>query len=168
MTFVAGQGQAGTSCGAAPHDGAAVGGAMPVRPSGYGAYQRVQTETASPPELIAMLYDALVKNLARAESGLTGDDFERAHVALVRAQDIMLELIASQDASSEDPRVEELTTQLTALYEYMYQKLLSANVEKNVAPVREVQRLIEPIRQAWAQVMHVRPGAGVSPEQPQG
>lgn len=112
-------------------------------------YRRMQTETASPAELIGMLYDALVRNLARAEAGLQSHEIEATHHALIRAQDIVLELISSLDTEA-DGEVGRLARQLSPLYEYMYRRLLDASVHKDAEPLAEVRRLVEPVREAWS------------------
>lgn len=116
--------------------------------SAHMAYRRVQTATASSGELISMLYDALVRNLSRAESGLVGQDLEQAHDSLLRSQDIVLELISSLDTDAEGD-AGTIARQLAPLYEYMYRRLLDASLHKDSAPVMEVRRLLEPVREAW-------------------
>lgn len=116
----------------------AVGGAR--------TYLRIQAETASPAELILRLYDAMMRDLTRADIALTTNaPLEEAHAPLVHAQDILLELIASLDMSAGD-----LAQQFADLYQYMYQRLVHANVHKDGSAVREVQRLLSPIREAWS------------------
>ena len=116
----------------------AVGGAR--------TYQRIQAETASPAELILRLYDALMRDLTKADRALHSDaPLEEAHAPLVHAQDILIELLASLDMSAGD-----LAQQLADLYQYMYQRLVHANVHKDGSAVREVQRLLVPIRTAWS------------------
>ncbi len=44
----------------------------------------------------------------------------------------------------------ELAQHLADLYQYMYQRLVQANVNKDRAAVTEVQRLLRPIHVAWA------------------
>lgn len=116
-----------------------------MQPDGYNAYQRIQTQTSSPGQLVVMLYNALANDLRRGESALLRDDGEETHRALVRAQDIVMELMASLDRE----QGEDLATQLADLYQYIYQRLLDANVTKDVDAVREVASLITPLRQAW-------------------
>jgi flagellar protein FliS len=111
---------------------------------GYGAYRRIQTETSSPAELILLLYDALLNDLKQAEERLHQREFDTAHTSLVRAQEIVLELIASLDMDAGD-----IARQLAPLYEYQYQRLLEANMQKNAKPVAEVIRLVTPLRDAW-------------------
>ena len=117
-----------------------------VQSAAHGAYKRVQAETSSSEDLITLLYDALLKNLQRAETGFHEEDAERVNAALVRSQEILLELL-----SSVNPEAGELSDLFTGLYGYMYQRLVAANVDKEIAPAQEVRHLIEPIREAWLQ-----------------
>ena len=127
------------------------------------AYRRMQTETASPPQLIAMLYDALLRNLRSSETGLETHDLEAAHQPLLRSQDILLELIASLDLEAEG-EAGALARQLAPLYEYMYRRLLDASVQKDVSAVREVHRLVEPMRSAWREALeHLSREAAAAP-----
>ena len=119
-----------------------------MQPAGYGAYQRVQTETSSPGELIVMLYNTLANDLQLAEQRLSSGDHEQAHNSLVRAQEIVTELLASLDMASG-----ELAEQLSALYHYLYERLVHANVQKDVAAVREVAALVVSLRDAWVEAV---------------
>lgn len=119
-----------------------------MQAAGYDTYQRIQAETSSPGQLIALLYDAMLRSLARAESGLEQRDIEGAHAPLLRAQDIVLELIASLDTDAAG-EAGAIARQMAPLYEYMYRRLLDASLQKDVAAVREVRRLILPVRDAW-------------------
>ena len=110
---------------------------------GYGAYQRVQAETCSPGELVVLLYDALLKNLRRSLGALEAGESEQANEALTRAQDITLELRTSLDART------ELAEELLPLYTYVFRSLVLANVNKDATIVRELETMIQPMRDAW-------------------
>lgn len=116
--------------------------------SAHQTYLRMQTSTASPGELIAMLYDALLRNLSRAEGSLESKDIESAHNALLKSQDIVLELMSSLDLEAEGD-AGSIARQMAPLYEYMYRRLLDASMHKETAPVAEVRRLVQPVRDAW-------------------
>jgi len=120
--------------------------------AGYQTYQRIQTETATPGQLIALLYDAMLRSLARAEGGLEERNLQQTHEALLRSQDIVLELIASLDTDAQGD-VGAMARQLAPLYEYMYHRLLDASIHKDVDAVREVRRLIVPVRDAWSHAL---------------
>ena len=122
---------------------------------GYGAYQKVQAETSSPADLIALLYGALQNDLQRAEAGLEAGDYALVNARLTRAQAIVLELLSSLDFSQG-----ELPKQLSAIYEYVYQRLVHANVAKDIGAVREAAALVQPIAEAW--IVATRPASGVN------
>ncbi len=124
-----------------------------------GAYLRVQTETASPGQLIAMLYDALLRSAARAEAAIAQGKLEEAHASLLRTQDLILELIASL-ALDADGEAGALARQIAPLYEYVYRRTLDASLRKDAAPLREVVRLITPMRAAWQSVLDCVAQAG--------
>lgn len=119
-----------------------------VQPSGYSAYQRIQTETSSSGELISLLYDALARDIQRASAAFERQDGEATHGSLVHAQDVVLELVASLDLEHG-----ELAQQLELVYQYMYRKLVDANVLKDINLAHEVAALLAPIREAWAQAV---------------
>lgn len=116
-----------------------------LQETGYGAYKRVQTATSTPAGLISLLYDGLQTQLRRAEAAIEARDFEVANDQLNRAQAIVLELIASLDHSYGD-----IPRQLSALYEYMYQRLVQANMRKDAEPIREVAAHVAQIAEAWS------------------
>lgn len=114
----------------------------------HDTYLRIQTETASPGQLIIMLYDALLRSLGRAEQAIARCDIEAAHASLLRSQDVILELIASLDMDAAgDAGV--MARKMAPLYEYIYRRTLDASLQKDVTPVREVVGLIMPLRAAW-------------------
>ena len=114
----------------------------------YGAYRRVQTETAAPAQLILLLYDGLLRRLQRALQGLEVRDYEEANGSLQRAQEILLELAASLDMDGG-----EIADGLMALYQYQHSLLLQANVAKDPEPVRQVAALSGQLRGAWANAL---------------
>jgi len=111
-----------------------------------GQYKRTEIETAPPLKLLLMLYDAAI---ARCESGadaIRGGKPEAAHRELIKAQDILTELMVSLDPGAGGAPVRELF----ALYEYMHRLLVRANVHKETAPVEEAARILSDLRGAWA------------------
>jgi flagellar protein FliS len=114
----------------------------------FGAYRRVQTETAPPAQLILMLYDGLLTRLNSALNGLETNDYEEVNGSLQRAQEIVLELAASLDMERG-----EIADNLMALYEYQHHLLVEANVAKDPAPVRQVATMAGQLREAWVHAL---------------
>ena len=102
--------------------------------------------TASPQQLLVMLYDRLALDLQRGEAALTAGDREGAHGQLMHAQEIVLELRASLRVEIWDggPR-------LAALYTWLLDELIKANIRGDVRRVGDCRRIVEPLRDAWAQ-----------------
>ncbi|HEY8491234.1 MAG TPA: flagellar export chaperone FliS [Dehalococcoidia bacterium] len=116
--------------------------------SAYQQYRRVQLQTATPSELVLMLYDGAVRFLAQAEAAMAGQDIKAAHGAVLRAQAILEELMAClrQDDNQIGPA-------LMSLYAYMHRRLMEANVRKDAGRVREVRGLLERLRDAWREAV---------------
>jgi len=114
----------------------------------YAQYQRTQTETAPPGELIVMLYNGALRFLTVAKMKLAVQDLEAASASLLRAQDIVLELMVSVDTS-----VGEVARNLFDLYQFMHRHLVQANVKKDVQLIEEVENLLREMAAAWEQAI---------------
>ncbi len=103
-----------------------------------------KVSTASPQQLLVLLYDRLALDLERAEVALEERNREEAHVQLLHAQDIVLELSSSLqvDAWEGGPR-------LAALYDWLHGELVLANVKGDRRRVADARRIVEPLRDAW-------------------
>ncbi|WP_164703242.1 flagellar export chaperone FliS [Modestobacter sp. KNN46-3] len=100
--------------------------------------------TASPQQLLVMLYDRLALDLERAEAALITGDRPEAGNQLQHAQEIVLELQASLRVDIWDggPR-------LAALYAWLLTELIAANVKGDVRRIADCRRIVEPLRDAW-------------------
>jgi flagellar protein FliS len=136
---------------AAKQPGYAAGAANP--------YQDNAVSTASPAELVLMLYDRVLVAVARSRHAMAQDPADAAtmHTELLRAQDIVTELKLTLDFD----RGGEVAANLASLYTYALERLVDANVAKDLAPLDEVESTIRGIRDAWEQA-NVRPLAAVS------
>lgn len=116
------------------------------------AYLRTQVETASPGQLIVLLYDGAIRFMHRAIEGFDiGNPSERIETInnnLLRAQDIIAELTACLDMEAGG----EIAANLFRLYEYMHHRLTHANVKKTAEPIREIVALMEDLKEAWTEV----------------
>jgi flagellar secretion chaperone FliS len=116
-------------------------------------YSRVGLETevhdASPHRLISLLYDGLFNNLAQAEGAIAQGQREFKAFALMRAVRILDEGLKSVLNLQEGGPLAE---QLHGLYVYAGLRLTHANLRDDVEAIREVRRLLEPVREAWGQI----------------
>jgi flagellar secretion chaperone FliS len=107
-------------------------------------YLSDRVATASPQQLLVMLYDRLALDLERGEDLLVQGDRQAAGAQLQHAQEIILELRATLKVELWDggPR-------LAALYVWLVQELIQANLKGDVRRVRDCRKVVEPLRDAW-------------------
>ena len=116
--------------------------------------------TASPGQLVLMLYDGVLKSLA-----ITRDAFSRPvtdsrrietiNQHLLKAQMIIAELQGGLNLEAGG----DFAATLHRLYDYHNRRLLEANLRKQVEPVIEVERLVRELRDAWAEMLCKQDGA---------
>ena len=109
-------------------------------------YRKQDVMTASPMELVLMLYDGIRKNIMLARRAIERKDIESAHDKLVRAYDIVMELINCLDLSI------PLSAELLKIYEFMLFALKEANFKKDAALLADVLEISENLRSAWQEV----------------
>ncbi len=100
--------------------------------------------TASPQQLLVMLYDRLALDLERGHAAMAAGDREMASQQLQHAQEIILELQASLRIEIWDggPR-------LSALYAWLLSELIRANLKGDLRRVNDCRQIVEPLRDAW-------------------
>lgn len=104
---------------------------------------------ANPHRLIEMLYDGVLESIAEARGALRAKNVEIKCRSVSRAVRIVEEgLKSSLDMSSGG----ELALNLSRLYDYVSQRLTLANLRNDEAMLQECADLIQPLREAWAQI----------------
>jgi len=110
------------------------------------AYRRQDVLTASSADLIVMLYDALKKNIIMGRRGIEKRDIAHAHKHLMKAQDIVTELINSLDMNY------QISEELLKMYEFMLRNLQEANIHKDKERLEPVVEMVDSIREAWKEI----------------
>jgi flagellar protein FliS len=121
------------------------------------AYQVQSILTASPGQLVLMMYDGALRFMAQARAGFALPEdsprrIETIHTALLRAQAVITELRATLDHQAGG----EVSTTLDRLYEYHLRRLFEANLRKDETPVIEVEGLVRVLRDSWAEMLRSR------------
>jgi flagellar protein FliS len=111
----------------------------------YQKYQQTSVQTASPGQLILMLYDGAIRFVKQGIDAIDKSDIEKANHNLVKAQTIIHELIASLNFQY------PISSELVRIYEYMLHRLIEANVKKNKEPASEVLSYLIELKEAWLQ-----------------
>jgi flagellar protein FliS len=111
---------------------------------------------ANPHRLVGMLYDGLLESIAEARGALRSGNVETKCRSVGRAVRIVEEgLKGGLDLQSGG----DIARNLSLLYGYVSQRLTLANVHNDEAMLQECADLIQPVRDAWAQIGAAAPSA---------
>ncbi|AEE97864.1 flagellar export chaperone FliS [Mahella australiensis] len=113
----------------------------------YHQYQQNSIMTASPGDLILMLYDGAIKFIKQAKVYIDEKDMQKANNAILKAEDIVAELMADLDPAY------DISHDLYSLYEFINDCLVRANIKKDKVLLDQSLDLISDMRQTWAQVV---------------
>lgn len=138
-------------------------------------YLKTQIETAGKPQLLIMIFDAAVKKLHLARQAVEKKQIEKSHIELTKVQRIFAELMMALDFDLGG----ELANNLLRIYEFVYHRVVQANMKKDVRLIDEVLPIVENLRETWTQAVKTylhekkhaasetdapRPPAGRSPQ----
>jgi flagellar secretion chaperone FliS len=111
------------------------------------AYQESSVLTASPEQLVVMLYDGVNRFLLQAAAAMRAGQIEAAHNRLRRAEAIIDELHATLDLSQG-----QMAERLQGIYVFCRRLLNEARSKRNAARIEQVAELLGELREAWAQI----------------
>lgn len=115
-------------------------------------YLRNQIMSATPIQLIVLLYDGLARFLTAAHDGFGRSDPQDRHEIvsnnLLRSQSIVTELNACLDME----RGGEVARQLRDIYTFLNNELAQVNVRKDPSMVLRLIGIVNELRDAWGQV----------------
>ncbi len=122
--------------------------------------------TASPLELILILYNECISSLQKAEDAFDRGDisdasrFQEISNNILHAEDIITELSISLNMEQGG----EVAQNLYKLYDFMISHLSEANVQKIKQPITEVRKLMMELQESWKQVDREHPQNNVKYE----
>lgn len=121
----------------------------PQQQRSLATYENQQIETASPEQLLLMLYDGAIRFLNEALRAMREEDWETYNAKLIKAQNIVSELMASLDVKLAG----ELGQNLFKLYDYIHYRLVQANMKKDEAMVNEALMHLKDLRVTWGEAV---------------
>lgn len=117
------------------------------------AYSHVDMEVnvavASPCKLVLLLYDGALKAISQAKFNIQDRKIAAKGEAISKAVAIIdegLKLSLNLNAGG------EIAENLSALYDYMCQRLFMANLKNDLSALDEVSKLLLELRGAWAAI----------------
>jgi flagellar secretion chaperone FliS len=112
-------------------------------------YLKDQVETASPEQILLLLYDGAIKFLRIARNALLAEEWEKSHHNLIKTQNILLELMTSLNMEVGG----DMARNLYRLYDYYIWSLVQANIHRDVNRVDEVITHLKNLKQTWEQAI---------------
>jgi flagellar protein FliS len=114
--------------------------------------------SASPLELVEMLYKAAIESINDACRHLRAGEIRERSNAISKACAILSELAQSLDHEKGGA----ISKNLTEIYDYMQRRLLKANIEQIEPPLVEVGKLLATLLEGWQSCIPSAPRSGYS------
>lgn len=108
-------------------------------------YLENSIQTATPAQLLIMLYDGAIRFCKIGSEAIKKKDYSTANENLCKAQAIVNEFIVTLDRNT------NVAETLLPLYQYMNAQLVEANLRKNVELVDEVLGYLTDLKETWMQ-----------------
>ena len=112
-------------------------------------YLRTKVLTAGPAQLQLMLYDGAIRFAEQAKAALQQKDYEKSYGGISKAQKIVIELINGLRKEI----APEICDRQSALYTFVYRRLMEGNLEKSPAKIDEALDILRHQRETWILLM---------------
>ena len=97
-----------------------------------------------------MLVDGAVRFAEVSKQAMEDKDIKKCHENIIKTQNIFTELMVSLDQNAG-----EWAVQMFKIYEFIKEKLVEANIKKDIKIMDEIIPLIEDIRDTWHEASKV-------------
>ncbi|MEI6512242.1 MAG: flagellar export chaperone FliS [bacterium] len=134
-------------------------------PGSYDAvdqYRKTAVNTASPLELVVMLYDGAIRFIDAGKIAMAKKDLEAQNTNLQKAQKVINELITCLDMQ----RGGEIATNLFSIYNFVNNQLIEANINDREDLLDGAKSLLINLREAWITIKDQLPASPSIGEKP--
>jgi flagellar protein FliS len=111
-------------------------------------YLETRVLTASPIDLVNILYEHAIVCVQDARSHLAANDISARANAICKAIKVISELRVSLDHAAGG----EIAARLESLYEYMQRRLTESNVKRQDQPLAEIEALLKQLAGAFSEI----------------
>ena len=120
-------------------------------PTKRNPYASAQVNSASPEQILVLLYDAALRDIKEARAALTVGDRSRKAKALDHAVKVVTEL-----ANSLRPdKAPEIAENLSNLYDFMIDRMIRSNAQNEDLDLQVVYNLLGELRAAWVEAIRI-------------
>jgi flagellar protein FliS len=111
------------------------------------AYRASAVLTASPGQLVVMLYDGARRFLNQAAVAMGDGDIAGAHNKLTRAEEIVRHLRNTLDMDQG-----EIAARLQSIYTFSLSHLRQARLDQDPSKILEIDDILGKLRESWAAI----------------
>lgn len=118
---------------------------MQKQKSAQQKYLQAEVHTATPQKLQLMLVEAAIKNIHRTKQAWLEQRYDEGVETLIRAQDIVAEILCSLDVKSN----EQIAKQLASIYLFIFRRLAEGGMAHDGEKLDEALRVLNAERETW-------------------
>lgn len=109
-------------------------------------YKQDYVTTASPVDLVIMLYEGCIKQLKLAKIHMESKEPARVSECFEKAEEILLELVRSLNLSI------PISENLLELYQFMVDEIVQAGLTNDMERIEPVIEMLTSLSEAWSEV----------------
>ncbi|HBA02674.1 MAG TPA: flagellar export chaperone FliS [Clostridium sp.] len=114
----------------------------------YNTYKNNSVNFASKEQLLLIILDGAVKFSKIGRQAILDKDIKSAHENIIKTQNIFYELMVSLDLTQSG----DWGLNVISIYKFIIDKLVEANLKKDIDIMDEIIPLIEEVRDMWNEV----------------
>jgi flagellar protein FliS len=114
-------------------------------------YQNTQVQTASPEQILIMLYDGAIRFLEQASEAMGSGDY----AVKIKNIDKTLAIIAELNATLDHEIGGEVAANLASLYDFMMREIPRANARNDATVLAPVISILRELREAWVEAAEI-------------
>ena len=122
---------------------------METKNNSSSEYLKTKVLTASPEQLQLMLFDGAIRFCEQARVAIKAGEIENSFNLLNKAEKIVMEL----NSSMREELAPDTCANMRSLYIFCYEKMVSANVKKEIEPLEEALKILRHMRETWIMLM---------------
>ncbi|NQY86544.1 MAG: flagellar export chaperone FliS [Colwellia sp.] len=111
----------------------------------YQQTNRGSAEQASPYQLVALLFQKLLGNIATAKGAISQNNFDKKGTELSNA----IAIISVLEGSLDFEKGGDISNNLASLYTFCSEQLLIASTDNNIEKLEEIIQILLPIKAGW-------------------
>jgi len=111
----------------------------------YQQTSKGSAEQASPYQLVALLFQKLLGNIATAKGAISQSNFDKKGTEISNA----IAIIGVLEGSLDFEKGGEISNNLASLYTFCSEQLLVASTDNNIEKLEEIIQILLPIKAGW-------------------